>query len=86
MVAVIPMRSSDQWPEGMETLFTKGERESLDGTLVARRMSRFVRWKLAQLERHDIETSVYPSEKRLANRRRWVIETAFLLALKRALA
>jgi hypothetical protein len=79
------MRNSDQWPPGIETLFTKDELESLSGTVVARHMSRFAKWKLAQLERHDIETGDYPSEKRLANRRRWVIETALILALKRSL-
>jgi hypothetical protein len=78
------MRSSDQWPEGVDTLFTEGELESLTGP-VALRISRFVRWKLGQLERHDVETGDYPSEERRANRRRWVIETALILALKRGL-
>jgi hypothetical protein len=73
------MRDSD----GIDTLFTRAELESLGGP-VALRISRFVRWKLAQLEKHDIETGDFPSEKRLANRRRWVIETAIMLALKRS--
>jgi hypothetical protein len=49
----------------------------------ARRMARFIKWKMAQLAAADAKRGRVPSERTMLNRSKWVLDTAFIIELGR---